>query len=600
MNPNRHRLVWFAFSLCVALAAAAMIGVDTTARRLERTEAQTRALVDREESVQVALWRMDSALAELVAEEGTRPYFHYRPFYSVEREHGRLESEIDRGDVLIPSPLLRFGSPRVRLHFQIDPNGKFTSPQVPSEDHGRTDPPREPTSTDVHEPSRRLEELEKIVRPEDLLAALEDRVSVFCCPTDVLCCPNDEPIVVSQSPPALLQKWDQESRGLNNYQKRSTITRSAQAPQAVAGYATPSKTGRVTQGRIRAVWMGPALLLARRVKVEDKLYVQGCWLDWDRIRAELLAGVSDLVPAGDLRPVRAPGLASPTHCLTAIPAQLVATVAPAEVLSGRSPVSLSLAIAWGGLGLSSVAVALLLGGVLALSERREQFVSAVTHELRTPLTTFRLYTEMLADGMVPNEQTRQTYLQTLRAEADRLGHLVENVLAYARVERGRAADRREVVEIDLLLDRLIPSLSDQAKRAGMELVLEKTTVHDCVRTDASAVAQILANLVDNACKYASSSTDRRFHLQTSVDGANLALAFRDHGPGVSRREARRLFRPFSKSASEAARSAPGVGLGLAISRRLARALGGDLRLVTDNANGACFVLTLPLARMPGQ
>ena len=73
----------------------------------------------------------------------------------------------------------------------------------------------------------------------------------------------------------------------------------------------------------------------------------------------------------------------------------------------------------------------------SLSERRGAFVSAVTHELRTPLTTLRMYTEMLADGMVPDEPRRRSYLQTLRAEADRLGHLVENVLAYSRLERNR-------------------------------------------------------------------------------------------------------------------------------------------------------------------
>ncbi len=73
-----------------------------------------------------------------------------------------------------------------------------------------------------------------------------------------------------------------------------------------------------------------------------------------------------------------------------------------------------------------------------LSERRRIFVSAVTHELRTPLTTFRLYTDMLADGMVSGEEKRRSYLERLRGEAQRLSHLVENVLFYARLESGRA------------------------------------------------------------------------------------------------------------------------------------------------------------------
>jgi signal transduction histidine kinase len=89
--------------------------------------------------------------------------------------------------------------------------------------------------------------------------------------------------------------------------------------------------------------------------------------------------------------------------------------------------------------------------------------------------------------------------------------------------------------------------------------------------------------------------DRRIHLAVALSGRWLALCVRDHGPGLPPRAIRRLFRPFSKSAHDAAHSAPGVGLGLALSRRLARALGGDLRLEENGPSGACFVLMLPVA-----
>ena len=82
------------------------------------------------------------------------------------------------------------------------------------------------------------------------------------------------------------------------------------------------------------------------------------------------------------------------------------------------------------------------------------FVSAVTHELRTPLTTFRLYSEMLASGMVQDETQKKNYLGTLEAEAGRLSHLVENVLAYARIERGSARAQVESVSIGDVLAEL--------------------------------------------------------------------------------------------------------------------------------------------------
>ncbi len=222
-------------------------------------------------------------------------------------------------------------------------------------------------------------------------------------------------------------------------------------------------------------------------------------------------------------------------------------------------------------------------------------MSAVTHELRTPLTTFRLYTEMLDEGMVQGPDSQRTYFRTLRAEADRLGHLVENVLAYARLERGRATKAHEVVAPAELLDRLVPRLAHRARQAGMELVVGPVNIETSVHLDLSMVDQVLSNLVDNAVKYAATASDRRIHLDLAAAGRFLMITVSDHGPGVPASMMRRLFRPFSKSAHDAAQSAPGVGLGLALSRRLARSLGGDLRLGENGSHGACFALTIPFA-----
>src|SRR5207249_11113528 len=115
-----------------------------------------------------------------------------------------------------------------------------------------------------------------------------------------------------------------------------------------------------------------------------------------------------------------------------------------------------------------------------------------------------------------------------------------------------------------------------------------------VKADASAVEQILFNLVDNAGKYASSAKDKRIHISAQANGSAATIRVADHGPGFSRAEIKKLFRPFSKSAREAANSAPGVGLGLALSRRLARQMKGELKL-QDTNGGATFILTLPLA-----
>src|SRR5438093_2650051 len=107
---------------------------------------------------------------------------------------------------------------------------------------------------------------------------------------------------------------------------------------------------------------------------------------------------------------------------------------------------------------------------------------------------------------------------------------------------------------------------------------------------------ILFSLVDNACKYAApTASEKLIHLEALPDGKFAMLRVRDHGQGISAEGARRLFQPFSKSAHEAAHTAPGVGLGLALCRRLSRSMGGDLRLEALVKGGACFVLTLPMS-----
>lgn len=351
----------------------------------------------------------------------------------------------------------------------------------------------------------------------------------------------------------------------------------------------------VTISDFRALWIKDALLLTRRVSQDGTALIQGAWVDWPQLRADLLAAVSDLFPAAGLEAAPS-GTSGGTDLLASLPIRFLPGYLEIPASPFWSPLKLSLATAWACVLLASAAVALVLRGMMTLSERRATFVSAVTHELRTPLATFKLYSEMLADGLVRDPAKRQSYLETLTTEADRLGHLVENVLSYSRLERGKASDGRIRTTLEDLLQRVEPRLHQRTAQAGAEFSIDRTFCQDefSLTTDPAAVEQILFNLVDNACKYGRRGTDPA-QLQLAISPARngLQLAVRDHGPGLTRAEARKLFRPFHKSAREAAHSAPGVGLGLALCRRLARDLGGTLEIDHAWAHGASFVLTLP-------
>jgi signal transduction histidine kinase len=310
----------------------------------------------------------------------------------------------------------------------------------------------------------------------------------------------------------------------------------------------------------------------------------------------LLDEIRDLLPGGRLEPMDPESsVENGERVLAALPVRLMPGDFSQAAARNASPLRISLTVAWICVLLAAAAVAVLLQGALSLSERRGAFVSAVTHEMRTPLTTFRMYTEMLVKGMVPPDK-RTRYLDTLRIEADRLAHLVENVLAYARLERGKMASRMELTTPAAIVERARGRLADRAEQAGMVLQVDGPQSTDLsIQADPTAVEQILFNLVDNACKYAAAAADKSIHLGVRDEGGSVSFEVSDHGPGVSPDQLARLFRPFSKSAQQAAHSAPGVGLGLALSRRLARRMGGDLCYDRSRTGGATFVLRLPHA-----
>ena len=601
---NRPAFIWSVFGFALAALLAAMAAVTVTAVRLDRaqTEAQRQAGV--EERVRLALWRIDSAVAPLLLQESSRPYFTYTAFFPAERAYDKMFRPVSGKEALLPSPLLTQTSSNVLLHFQYSPEGALTSPQVPV----RRDLALMHTDAEQMEiAAKRLAELRGLVSPSSLAAACVTTLAqpVPVTPTtlvpQVAQVPQQaDPIRANQQQQVLLNRAEQQARA-QNY-----------APAQMGNQldANPLFRGDVAEGTVKPIWFGDALVLARRVSVEGREYVQGCWLDWPRLKSWLLASVSDLLPTANLEPVRDAAANDPqAHMLTSLPLRLAPGSASQlstlnSQLPGASPMRIVLGVSWLCLLLAAVAVGVLLHGAVSLSERRGAFVSAVTHELRTPLTTFKMYSEMLAEGMVQDEDRKRHYLNTLCSEANRLGHLVENVLAYARLERGSARSRVESLSLAQLIDRVKPRLAQRAEQAEMRLQVDgsEQALQSVVHIDVAAVEQILFNLVDNACKYAApaaasaaGSGDKIIHLEAFPEGKFAMLRVRDHGQGISDEGARRLFKPFSKSAHEAAHTAPGVGLGLALCRRLSRSMGGDLRLDRLVKNGACFVLSLPLS-----
>jgi len=598
---NRPFVIWSVFGSALLLLLAAMLGVSVTAVRLERAQTEAQRQADFEEKVRLALWRMDSALAPLILQESSRPYFMYSSFFPADRAYDKMFGPPNAKEVLLPSPLLTQTSSNVLLHFQYGPDCILTSPQVPVPARQKLAEAHVDTQQ-MELASRRLAELQQLIKPDALVIACAATLSEPVPVTIPAIAPQIANAQVPQKADPV-QLGQQQQMVLNQAElqaRAQTYKKSAEANQYNLN-AMVSR-GDVAEGMVKPIWFGDALVLARRVSVEGRPYIQGCWLDWPAIRFGLLGSISDLLPGAELQPLRATATDPQARMLASLPLRLVPrSVSQASTLDSQftgSPMKIALAVSWLCMLLAAAAVAVLLHGTVSLSERRGAFVSAVTHELRTPLTTFKMYSEMLAEGMVQDEEKERHYLNTLCSEANRLSHLVENVLAYARLERGSARSRIESLSLGQLIDRVKPRLTQRAEQAGMRLVVDgsEQALQSVVHVDVAAVEQILFNLVDNACKYAAPNTSEKLiHLEAVPNPKFAMLRVRDHGQGISEQGARRLFKPFSKSAHEAAHTAPGIGLGLALCRRLSRSMGGDLQLDHLITNGACFVLSLPLS-----
>lgn len=580
---------WLGFGFCLAVALGAMVWISVTVLRLEQQQHEAQQQAALEENIRLALWRMDSTVGALIAEENGRPYFTYRPFYAAESAYTRMYGSIDYGQVLIPSPLLTFESPHVLLHFQFGNDGLLSSPQAPR-------------SNDRDLAEAKYTSHEKIVAATERLAWLKDRLTR----SDLIASQRQQtpqrravavpgpPTPAASDAPAqqIAQARRKTQVEFESRYKGQQLQVNQQDVQSAVGFNVKASPVKVKQGMIQPVWVHDLLVLTRTVAIDDDEYVQGCLLDWPAMRRSLLEQVSDLLPHAQLEAVRSTSMQDSPRMLVSLPVRLVpGSVLPA-MIDTTSPLRWSLIIVWICVPAAALAVAALLYSAIALSERRGAFVSAVTHEMRTPLTTFRMYTDMLSRGMVPEGPQRQEYLETLHAEADRLTHLVENVLAYARLEQ-RSGAAVERLALGPLLDRIEPRLARRAHDADM--TLERTasnqgaSVH--ISAEPAGVEQILFNLVDNACKYAAAAEDRTIYLDVDVDATAVRLHVRDHGPGLSREARTRLFKPFGKSAQSAANSAPGVGLGLALARRYAREMGAQLTLEDDSSSGTCFTLT---------
>lgn len=247
-----------------------------------------------------------------------------------------------------------------------------------------------------------------------------------------------------------------------------------------------------------------------------------------------------------------------------------------------------------------VAVALLGGAALAravhgqneLALRRTRFVSSVTHELKTPLTAIGMYIEMLELGMDRDGETRERYFQVLKSETARLSRLIHRVLEFSRLE---TRNHRLVVGPGDLVAALREAervMSEQARQGGFVLSV-MSPEHVEATFDPEAVVQILVNLIENSIKFGAASVPRQITLFAASGESEVSFGVADLGPGISPRTLRHLFDDFYRGDDPVTRQTKGTGIGLALVRRLAGAMGGRVEARNNPTAGCTLTVTLP-------
>jgi signal transduction histidine kinase len=231
--------------------------------------------------------------------------------------------------------------------------------------------------------------------------------------------------------------------------------------------------------------------------------------------------------------------------------------------------------------------------VIDFAERRSNFVAAVSHELKTPLTSIRMYAEMLRDGLVSGEQKRGEYLATISDESERLTRLIDNVLEFSRLEKGRADLALVAGDVAGPIREAVRRLTPFAEREGFALRVEVEPDLPPVLFERDALLQVAFNLIDNAIKYAAAAARREIIVRVVRRGEGVEVTVRDFGPGVPQGALRRVFEPFHRGQHELTRSAKGTGIGLALVAELAAAM--RARVVGERPDGGGFLVRLTFA-----
>ncbi|MHC4143340.1 MAG: sensor histidine kinase [Planctomycetota bacterium] len=236
------------------------------------------------------------------------------------------------------------------------------------------------------------------------------------------------------------------------------------------------------------------------------------------------------------------------------------------------------------------------GRELRMSEMRSQFIASVSHELKTPLTAIRVFAETLRLGRPEDPQAKSEYLDTIVNESHRLTRLLNNVLDFSKIEKGKRTYHREPACLSEIIDAAAQATQYPLKQQDFHLNVHVEEELPQVRVDRDAIGQAILNLLSNAMKYSGES--RQIDLRVGNRAGHAVIEVSDRGLGIEPAQQKRIFEKFYRVPSEENQRIPGTGLGLALVFHIVKAHDGHVELRSAPGEGSTFSIHLPLECEP--
>jgi len=232
-----------------------------------------------------------------------------------------------------------------------------------------------------------------------------------------------------------------------------------------------------------------------------------------------------------------------------------------------------------------------------LGRLQMEFAAGVSHELRTPLAVIQSAAHNLRAGVVRSREGIEEYATIVQKETRRLSDMVEQVMTYAETQSGRKRYQIEPLDLNAVVDRTLQGMALPLGDANASVENRIDPQLPPAKADEVALTQCIQNLLSNALKYGVGSGAVQIEIESEVDAASgtIRLSVTDHGPGVPPADEPFLFDPFHRGGN-ASTNTPGNGLGLHLVRRMMQAQAGTVSYRRAVNGGACFMLTLPLAK----